>query len=187
MISLATRRSFVALVATALLTLLVSLAQAQPLIPNTVKAGTSPALTVNSSGFFDLSQVPASQISVSPGTGISNIQISNATPQTATVSFDIASVATPGQRVLVINAGDVTVAIKLLVEAGPAPVCSPTNCRPPRVCDGDACIVPECGPLNCRPPRSCNDDGFCTLPPVCNPRCISPRQCMPGNRCELPR
>jgi hypothetical protein len=183
---IATHRSFIALVATAFLTLLVSQAQAQPLVPNTVTAGTSPTLTINSSGFFDLSQIPASQISVSPGTGISNLQISNATPLSATVTLDIASTATAGPRMLVINAGDVTVSIKLQVAAGAAPVCSSSNCHPPRVCDGDACVL-ECGPTNCRPPRFCNDEGFCTLPPVCSPRCRPPQQCMPGNRCELPR
>ena len=186
MTSLATHRSFVALVATAFLALLVSLAQAQPLTPSTVTAGTSAALTVNSSGFFDLSQVPASQISVSPGTGIANIQISNTTPLSATVTFDIASTAAPGQRMLVVNAGDVVVSIKLLLAAGSAPVCNSSNCRLPRVCDGDACVL-ECSPANCHAPRSCNDDGFCALPLVCNPRCVSPRQCVPGNRCELPR
>jgi hypothetical protein len=187
MTNLATHRSIIALVVTAFLTLLLSLALADPVTPKTVKAGTSPALTVNSSGFFDLSQVSASQISVSPGTGVSNIRVSNATPTSATVTFDIGSTAAPGERMLVIDAGDVTVSIKLLVEAGAAPVCGPTNCHPPRVCDGDACVMPECSPANCHPPRSCNDDGFCALPLICNPRCTPPRQCMPGNRCGLPK
>jgi hypothetical protein len=178
-------RSFITLVAIAFLTLLASLAQAQPLTPNTIKAGTSPTLTINSSGFFDLSQVTAAQISFNPAIGISNIQISNATPQTATLTLDVASSAAPGQRLLVIDAGDVIVSIKLLVTPGAAPVCSPINCRPPRVCDGNACVMPECSPANCHAPRFCNDDGFCALPPVCNPRCRPPQICMPGNRCEV--
>ena len=77
-----------ALIATALLTFSISLAQAQPITPKSVKAGTSPALTVNSSGFFDLAKVSASQVSVNPGTGVSNIRMSNATPQSATVTTD---------------------------------------------------------------------------------------------------
>jgi hypothetical protein len=186
MTPLAIHRSFVALVAIAFLTLSISLAQAQPLVPNTVKAGTSSTLTVNSSGFFDLSQVSASQISVSPGTGIANIQISNATPLTATLTFDIASTATAGPRMLVINAGDVTVSIKLLVAPGAAPVCNSNNCRPPRVCDGDICVL-ECSAVNCHPPRFCDDNGVCSLPPVCNPRCRPPQECLPGNRCGLPQ
>jgi hypothetical protein len=183
----ARRQSLIALIATAFLTFSISLAQAQPITPKSVKAGTSPVLTVNSSGFFDLSQVPASQISVSPATGVSNIRVSNATPQSANVTFDLASTAPVGQRMLVINAADVMVSIKLLVEAGAVPVCSPRNCLAPRVCEGNACVLPACGPSNCRPPKACNDDGFCTTPPVCNPRCKPPKECKPGNRCELPQ
>jgi Quinohemoprotein amine dehydrogenase, alpha subunit domain III len=185
--SLATHRSFVALVATAFLTLLISPAQAEPVTPKTVKAGTSPTLTVNSSGFFDLSQVSASQISVSPGTGISNIRVGNATPLSATVTLDIASTATPGQRMLVIATSDVTVSMRLLVEPGVVPVCTPANCRPPRECDGNACVMAACSPSNCRPPRACNDDGICARIPVCNPRCRPPKQCVATNRCEFPQ
>jgi hypothetical protein len=168
----ATHRSFVALVATAFVTLLISLAQAQQITPKTVTAGTSPALTVNSSGFFDLSQVSASQISVSPGTGVSNIRISNATPTSATVTFDLASTAKAGQRMLVINAGDVTVSLKFQVEPGAARVCNASNCHRPRVCDGDTCVLPEpqlvCDP-RCRPPRECQHNpkggpNVCGLP-----------------------
>jgi hypothetical protein len=168
MTSLAIHRSFAALVATAFLALLVSAAQAQPLTPKTVKAGTSPTLTVNSSGFFDLSQVSASQISVNPGTGVSNIRIGNATPQSATVTFDIASAATPGQRMLVIATSDVTVSMRLQVEPGVVPVAA-------------------CNPSNCRPPRACNDDGICARLPVCNPGCRPPKECVAGNRCQFPR
>jgi hypothetical protein len=187
MTTLAKRQSFVAVIATAFLTLLMSLAQAQPVTPKNVKAGTSPALTVNSSGFFDLSQVPASQISVSPSTGVSNIRVSNATPQKATVTFDLTSTAPAGQRMLVINAADVTVSIKIVVEAGAVPVCNARNCLSPRVCEDNSCVLPACGPSNCRPPKACNDDGFCRTPPVCNPRCKPPRECVSGNRCELPK
>jgi hypothetical protein len=183
----ARRQSLIALIATGFLTLLISLAQAQPVTPKSVKAGTSPVLTVNSSGFFDLSQVPASQISVSPATGVSNIRVGNATPQSATVTFDLASAAPAGQRMLVINAADVTVSIKFLVEPGAVAACGPRNCLAPRICEGNACVLPACGPSNCRPPRFCDDNGVCTRPPVCNPRCIAPKQCEPGNICRLPQ
>lgn len=187
MTSRATHRSFVALVATAFLALLVSPAQADPVTPKTVKAGTSPTLTVNSSGFFDLSQVSASQISVNPGTGVSNIRIGNATPQSAAVTFDIASTATPGQRMLVIATSDVTVSMRLLVEPGVVAACTPANCHPPRECDGNACVMAACNPSNCRPPRACNDDGICARLPVCNPGCRPPKECVAGNRCQFPR
>jgi hypothetical protein len=183
----ARRQSFVAVIATAFLTLWVALAQAQPITPKTVKAGTSPTVTVNSSGFFDLSQVPASQISVSPATGVSNIRISNATPQSATVTFDLAATASAGQRMLVINATDVTVSIKFVVEPGAVAACTASNCRPPRACNGNVCDLPACGPSNCRPPKRCNDDGICITPPVCTPACRPPRECQSGNRCELPK
>jgi hypothetical protein len=181
-----THRSFIALVATAFLTLLISLAQAEPLTPKTVKAGTSPTLTVNSSGFFELSRLTASQVSVSPATGVSNIRIGNPTAQSATVTFDLASTAPAGQRMLVINAGDVTVSIKFIVEPGVTPVCTARNCLPPRVCDGNACVLPACGPANCRPPRFC-DDGICIRPPICNPRCTPPKRCEAGNICRIPQ
>ena len=169
---LATHRTFVALVAAAILTLLVSQVQAQPLTPTTVTTGTSPALTINSSGFFDLSQLSASQVRVSPGTDVSNIRVSNATPQSAIVTFDLASTAKAGQRMLVINGDSVTVSLKFSVEAG-APVCSPSNCRPPKICDGDTCVRP--------PPRL-----------VCTPRCRPPKECQVSpttghNVCMLPQ
>jgi hypothetical protein len=186
--NLATHRSIIALVATAFVTLLISLAQAQQITPKTVTAGTPAALTINSSGFFDLSQVSAARISVNPGTGVSNIRISNATPTSATVTFDLASSAKAGQRMLVINAGDVTVSLKFSVEPAAARVCNPSNCRPPKVCDGDKCVPPACSAANCRPPRSCNDDGICALSLICIPRCRPTMECKPGpggiNHCE---
>ncbi|MEA2896114.1 MAG: hypothetical protein QOJ84_1729 [Bradyrhizobium sp.] len=186
MTTYARRQSLIALIATALLTFSISLAQAQPITPKSVKAGTSPALTVNSSGFFDLSQVPASQISINPGTGVSNIRVSNATPQSATVTFDLASTAPAGQRMLVINAGDVTVSLKFVVEPGVTPVCTSKNCLPPRECDGNACVLAACGPANCRPPRFCDENGVCMREPICNPRCIPPKRCEAGN-CRIPQ
>jgi hypothetical protein len=186
MTTYARRQSLIALIATAFLTFSISLAQAQPITPKSVKAGTSPALTVNSSGFFDLSKVSASQVSVSPGTAVSNIRLSNATPQSATVTFDLASTASAGQRMLVINAGDVTVSIKFVVEPGVTPVCTAKNCLPPRVCDGNACVLPACGPANCRPPRFCDENGVCMREAVCNPRCIPPKRCEAGS-CRIPQ
>src|SRR6266545_4173754 len=96
-------RSLTGFAAIGLLCLLVSAAQAQaPLsvTPKTVKTGTSPALTVSSTGFFDLSQVSASQISIAPGQGVSGLRVSNPTAQSLILSFDLASGASTGQRSL---------------------------------------------------------------------------------------
>ena len=146
MITSVRRQSFVALVTTALLIIVTMLAQADPITPSTVTAGTSPALTVNSSGFFDLSKVTSSQISISPSSGVSKLQIGNNTATSATVTFDLASTAKAGSRMLAINAGAVNVSLKFTVASA-----QNTN---------------KCTPQNCRPPRSCDDKGLCTRPLV---------------------
>jgi hypothetical protein len=171
MISSIKHRSFVALIATALLIFVTTLAQADPLTPSTVTAGTSPTLTINSSGFFDLSKVTSSQITISPSSGVSNLQIGAATPASATVTFNLSAKAPAGARMLVINAGDVNVSLKFTVQSAT----SNTN---------------KCSAANCRPPKFCNDNGVCARPPVCNPRCRSPKVCVEkssGNVCETPQ
>jgi hypothetical protein len=175
------------------MSILLPAAQAQaPLsvAPKTVKTGTSPALTVSSTGFFDLSQISTSQVAITPGDGISGLRISNPSAQSLILSFDLASTASVGQRTLSISVDDVTVSLKLAVERGPPPPCSPQNCRAPSTCVSGVCTAPprrECGPSNCRPPRQCNDEGACVRPPVCNPACRPPKECQPGNRCALPQ
>jgi hypothetical protein len=163
-------RSFVAIVAATLLIFVTTLAQADPLTPSTVTVGTSPTLTINSSGFFDLSKVTASQISISPSSGVSKLQVGNATPTTATVTFNLSPKASAGARMLAINAGDVNVSLKFTVQS--------------------ASNTDKCTPANCRPPKSCNDSGVCARPPVCNPRCSPPKECVEkssGNVCETPQ
>jgi hypothetical protein len=170
MITYVRPQSLVVLLTTAFVFFASALAQADPITPTTVKAGTSPTLTVNSSGFFDLSKVTSSQISISPSSGVSNLQIGTATPASATVTFNLSSKASAGVRMLVINAGDVNVSLKFTVQSA-----SDTN---------------KCTPANCRPPRFCNDNGVCARPPVCNPRCSPPKQCVEkstGNVCETPQ
>jgi hypothetical protein len=183
----ATHRFFVALAATLFLTLLISPALPQPVTPKSVKTGTSASLTLNSSGFFDLSRVTTSQIAINPSTGVSNLALRNGTPQSAALTFDLAATALTGPRAIVITTDDVTVSIKLMVERGTAPVCTAGNCRPPRECNGNVCDLAACGPSNCRPPKRCTDDGLCMRPPICSPTCRPPKECQPGNVCRLPR
>jgi hypothetical protein len=188
----ATLRSLAGFAAIAILCLFASAAQAQAPIsvtPKTVKTGTSPALTVASNGFLDLSQIAASQFSVTPGDGVSGLRVSNPSAQSLILSFDLASGASTGQRSLTISLGDMTVSLKLTVERGLPPACSPRNCRAPRTCVDGVCTAPPppaCSPANCRPPRFCNDEGVCMRRPVCNPACRPPRVCNDSGRCELP-
>jgi hypothetical protein len=175
-----TYRSIIVLVAAALLTLAISPAQADPPIsvtPKSVMAGKSAVLTIKSNGFLDLSQVPPAQISINPGTGVSNIRFSNATPQSVTLSFDLASTAAAGERALVITADDVTISTRLVVQSAPPAACSPSNCHPPRRCEDGSCVRPACSRENCLPPRSCNDFGVCARPEVCSPACRPGQEC----------
>src|SRR5262245_9510117 len=136
--------------------------------PQTVKGGTSPTLTVTSNGFFDLSQVKVSQIEITPPTDITNLQVSNASARSLTVSFQLGANAAAGSRALVITANDISVSMKLIVERAPVDpgLCRPT-CRPPRECIDGRCVRPPrpvmCRPA-CRPPRICNEVGRCELP-----------------------
>jgi hypothetical protein len=163
------RQSFVLVTAAfAFLLYASALARADPVTPTTVTAGTSPTLTINSSGFFDLSKVTSKQISVSPASGVSNLELSNATPASATVTFTLSSSAPAGARMLVINTGDVNISLKFTVQAN-------SN---------------KCTPSNCRLPRFCDENDKCVQPPVCNPRCNMPQVCVKtssGNACETPK
>jgi len=180
-------RSLVTGIAVALLTF-VSLAHAQaPLVvtPKTVRAGTTPALTITSNGFFDLSRIAVGQIAIAPNSGVSGMRVSNASPGSVILSFDLATTATSGPRTLSLEANDVTVLLKFAVEAAPQ-VCSARNCRAPSTCVNGVCTAPPppvCSPANCRLPRRC-EDGVCvrpTLPPACVPRCRAPTpHCVDG-------
>src|SRR4051812_27801242 len=73
--------SLAGFVAAALLSVLVSAAHAQSplsLNPTAFPAGAPAVMTITSNGFLDLSRVTASRISVSPSSGISNLQITSA-------------------------------------------------------------------------------------------------------------
>ncbi|HYW62394.1 MAG TPA: hypothetical protein VE865_04245 [Bradyrhizobium sp.] len=162
MIGYARSQSFIVLLTTVFLVFANGLAEADPITPTTVTAGTSPTLTINSSGFFDLSKVTSSQISISPPSGVSKLQVSNATPTSAAVTFDLSSSASAGSRMLVINAGDVIASLKFTV-ASDRNKCTPANCRRPKVCEDNQCIVPHrCVPA-CRPPKVCVRDNVCEL------------------------
>src|SRR5262245_18906807 len=116
MAMLARLRSVVCLIATICVSS-AALAQAPLTVdPKTVKAGTTPALTLTTNGFFDLSQVSVSQIAINPRDGISGLRVSNASPRSAILSFDLAAQAPSGQRTLSIEANDVTVLIRFVVE-----------------------------------------------------------------------
>jgi hypothetical protein len=163
-----------------------SIAQAQaPLSvsPNTVKPGATPVvttLTVSSTGFFDLSQVRASQIGINPRDGISNIQVGNAAPRQMTLSFTLAGNAAAGDRSLSFTVDEVTISLKLKVVRD-QPVCSPRNCAPPKTCEGGVCVAPKCDESTCSKPRTCH--GFiCRLGRVCTPRCRNDQFCDDG-RC----
>jgi len=163
MIAYARALSFTVLLTTAFLFFASGLAHADPITPTTVTAGTSPTLTINSSGFFDLSKVNSSQISIMPASGVSKLQISNATPTSATVTFDLSSSASAGTRMLVINTGDVNVSLKFTV-ASDRNKCTLANCRRPRVCEDDKCVLPpRCDPA-CRPPKVCVKTNVCETP-----------------------
>lgn len=176
--------SLVGLAATAVLSLFISMAQAQAplsISPNTVKPGATPvvtAVTVSSTGFFDLSQIRASQIGIIPRDGISNIQVSNAAPRQMTLSFTLAGNAPAGDRSLMFTVNEVTVSLKLRVVRD-LPVCSPGNCAPPKTCEGGICIAPRCDETTCRSPRACHA-GVCRTERTCTPRCRNDQICNDG-------
>jgi hypothetical protein len=138
-------RLLVVLVATILVSLFVSLAEAQPISisPNEVNAGTSPTLTISASpSFLNLAQLNAMQLEISPANDISNFRIVSATAERLTLSFDLARTAIGGDRALNIKLGDdVTVSLKLVVDRDPL-VCSPA-CVPPRSCQAGRCQLPQ--------------------------------------------
>lgn len=130
--------------------------------PNIVDTGTSPRVTITASGFFDLSEVSESQISIRPSQGVSQIQITGATAQTLTLSFELAADAAVGTRTLLIknNDGATVVALDLLLRLGPH-ICRPP-CELPFRCSANVCVgpPPPPPPPQCRPP--CRPGFFCS-------------------------
>jgi hypothetical protein len=116
--------------------------------------------------------VSNSDVAINPSAGISKLQVSNATPQSLTVTFDVAAGAPSGERMLSVSAFDVVVSAKLSV----------TPRREAGACDPA-----------CRPPRSFCNEGVCEKPVRCVPRCGPPKVCVSVNpnssqgRCEILR
>jgi hypothetical protein len=82
--------------------------QIQPAIavtPSKIRSGDSPvALTVTSSGGFDLSHLTTAHVSLSDTDGISNLAVNDTSSTSLLVTFDIDKCARQGQRAVVINA-----------------------------------------------------------------------------------
>jgi hypothetical protein len=93
--------------------------QVQPAIavtPSQITAGDSPvALTVTSSGSFDLTHLTTTHVSLSDMNGISNFTVSNNSPTSLLVTFDIDKCARRGQRAVVINAHTLTLSAPFTV------------------------------------------------------------------------
>jgi len=163
------------------------------LSPTAVETGTSPTLTLTTSGFFDLSEVRPSQVGIRPNQGVSNLKIVSATAQRMVLSFDLSGDASPGTRTLFIKdqRGGTAVALDLVVKRGPN-ICRP-ECVPPQVCTNNVCKLPPnvCDPACtsgqvCRNNRCIPDPDFCDPPcndKTCercvNRRCVTPR-CSPA-------
>lgn len=129
--------------------------------PVEVTTGTDVTVTLAASGFFDLSEVRASQVGLRPNQGVSNLRITSATAQRMELSFQLSEDATPGTRTLFIkDRNDVTiVALDVFFKL------NPRICRP-------ACV----SPIVCR-------DNRCFLPgDVCTPGCDRCENCI-ANRC----
>jgi hypothetical protein len=135
--------------------------------PNVVDTGTSPRVTISASGFFDLSEVTESQISIRPSQGVSQLQITGATAQHLTLSFDLAADASIGTRTLLIrnNDGATVVALDLVFRLG-SHICRPP-CELPFRCSANVCVgpPPPPPPPQCRPP--CRPGFFCSEFGVC--------------------
>lgn len=154
--------------------------------PNIVDTGTSPAVTISASGFFDLTEVQQSQISIRPSQGVSNLKITWATAQQLKLSFTLAEDAAIGVRTLLIknNSGETIVALDLALRLGPH-ICRPA-CPSPQTCVGNVCV-------GCRPP--CPEGKTCVgsvcrpppRPPICIPPCPSIQICNEFGRCETPK
>jgi hypothetical protein len=152
--------------------------------PDTVATGGSATVTLNTSGFFDLSVITEAQIGIRPGTDVSNIQIKSQTAQHLVLSFDIADTAVPGTRTLFItNSQDETVvALDLVFKVG-VNVCNP-KCVSPKFCRNNVCVSPRPPPPQCNP--ECDDDHRCVggrCVDLCQPHCRPPTPFCEGGRC----
>jgi len=70
--------------------------------PSSVVAGTSPTLTVASTGCISLAGVGSGQVNITPVTGLSSLSVTNATATQLNVSFTLASTATTGAHTLTV-------------------------------------------------------------------------------------
>lgn len=138
--------------------------------PSTVETGTSPTLTLSTSGFFDLSEVAPSQVGIRPSEGILDLQIKSATAQRMELAFKLSDAAAPGTRTLFIKDrnGVTVVALDLVVKLG-AHVCRPA-CEPPKHCRDNQCILdPNICTPGCEPCQRCRNNVCADL--RCNPPC----------------
>ena len=88
--------------------------------PSQITAGDSPvALTVTSSGGFDLTYLTTAHVSLSDMNGISNFAIREASPTSLLITLDIDKCAQRGQRAVVINAHNLTLSAPFTVVHAP--------------------------------------------------------------------
>jgi|SRR5215470_3281219 len=119
--------------------------------PTQVTAGTSPKITVTSTGCFNLSGVGSGQVSISPTTGISNVTVANATAAQLSLSFALAATAPQGSRTVTITANNVPASASFNVSAPPPP---PPSCPGGGTCcetnpEGTVCTVCVTPPREC--------------------------------------
>jgi hypothetical protein len=95
--------------------------------PSAIATGTFATLHVTSSGGFDLSHVAPGQIDIAPADDVDSVQIHEPSEMSLTVSFVIRSSAEPGNRMLTITIGNVSVHQNLTFTQGPATSISPAG------------------------------------------------------------
>jgi hypothetical protein len=87
--------------------------------PAPVTAGTTPTLTVNSSGGFNLSTVTLPQVTIAPPDGISNLGIGGATSGSLVLSFSVANCTQSGERTLTISNQNLSASASFPLTAAP--------------------------------------------------------------------
>lgn len=138
--------------------------------PSVVETGTSPTLTLTSSGFFDLSEVRVPQVGIRPDEGVLDLKITSATAQRMALSFKLSEAASPGVRTLFIKDrnGVTVVALDLVLQRG-AHICRPA-CEPPKRCRNNQCVLdPDICIPDCKPCERCRNNICVAL--RCDPPC----------------
>jgi hypothetical protein len=118
--------------------------------PSSVTAGTSPTLTVASTGCMSLAGVGSGQVNITPVTGISSLNVTNATTTQLNVSFTLASNATTGAHTLTVAGASTS----FNVASPPPPPPPPTCPGGGRCCEtnpaGTICTVCVTPPQQCQ-------------------------------------